>query len=169
MRAVTWHGPRDVRVTDVPDPRIEDSTDATVEVTSTAICGSDLHLYEVLSMFMDPGDVLVKRVGIDRLSVLRKAIRAVRRGGTLSITGVYGGQIDPMPMMDMFDKGVQVRMGQGHVKRWVGDIMPLLLEGSDPLGTETFATHHLPLEEAPGAYAMFQEKRDGALKVVLQP
>ncbi len=60
-------------------------------------------------------------------------------------------------------------MGQANVKSWVGEIMPLLTDESDPLGTESFATHRLPLEDAPGAYEMFQKKQDGAIKVVLQP
>src|SRR3954469_15655847 len=58
MRAVTWHGKRDVRVDTVPDPRIQDPTDIVVKVTSTGICGSDLHLYEVLGPFLDAGDIL---------------------------------------------------------------------------------------------------------------
>ncbi len=58
MRALTWQGRNDVQVTDVPDPRIEQPTDAVVRVTSTAICGSDLHLYGPLTPFMTPGDVL---------------------------------------------------------------------------------------------------------------
>ncbi|HYY44128.1 MAG TPA: alcohol dehydrogenase catalytic domain-containing protein, partial [Actinomycetota bacterium] len=58
MKAVTWQGKRDVRVEDVPDPRIEEPTDAIVRITSSAICGSDLHLYEVLTMYMQPGDIL---------------------------------------------------------------------------------------------------------------
>ena len=58
MRALTWHGIEDVRVTDVPDPVIADTTDAIVRVTSTAICGSDLHLYRVLAPYLQPGDVL---------------------------------------------------------------------------------------------------------------
>ena len=58
MKAVTWHGKRDVRVDTVPDPTIEEPTDAIIEITSTNICGSDLHLYEVLGAFMNPGDIL---------------------------------------------------------------------------------------------------------------
>ena len=58
MKAVTWHGKRDVRVDTVPDPKVEESTDAIIEVTSTNICGSDLHLYEVLGAFMTAGDIL---------------------------------------------------------------------------------------------------------------
>jgi threonine dehydrogenase-like Zn-dependent dehydrogenase len=112
---------------------------------------------------------LSMKAGIDRLSALRTAIDAVRRGGTLSISGVYGGAVDPLPMLDLFDKGVQLRMGQAHVKRWVPEILPLLEKDEDVLGLDDFATHHLPLEQAPDAYAMFQAKRDGAVKVVLQP
>ena len=58
MRALTWHGKRDVRVETVPDPKILEPTDAVVRITSTGICGSDLHLYEVLAMYLEEGDVL---------------------------------------------------------------------------------------------------------------
>lgn len=85
-------------------------------------------------------------MGVDRLAALDAAIETVRRGGTISMIGVYGDQTDPMPMMKMFDKGVQIRMGQTHVKRWVPEIMPLLLDDNDPLGAEDLATHHLPLD-----------------------
>ena len=112
---------------------------------------------------------LSKKVGIDRLAALRTAIDAVRRGGTLSVTGVYGGAVDPLPMLDLFDKGVQIRMGQAHVKRWVPEILPVLDLDGDVLGLDDFVTHTLPLDEAPDAYAMFQAKQDGAIKVVLQP
>jgi threonine dehydrogenase-like Zn-dependent dehydrogenase len=82
--------------------------------------------------------------------------------------GVYGGAADPLPMMELFDKGVQLRMGQAHVKRWVDLILPLLVD-DDPLGTQDLATHHLPLEQAPHGYEIFQKKQDGAIKVLLQP
>jgi threonine dehydrogenase-like Zn-dependent dehydrogenase len=111
---------------------------------------------------------VIEKAGLDRLSALNAAIKSVRRGGTLSIIGVYGGAIDPLPMMDLFDRQIQIRMGQANVKRWVDEIMPLLMDG-DPLGTEDFATHRLPLEDATRAYEMFQRKEDGAVKVVLQP
>ena len=394
MRALTWHGKRDVRVDEVPDPRIEQPTDAVVKVTSTAICGSDLHLYEVLGPFLKPGDILghepmgiVEEVGsevthikpgdrvvipfniscgscwmcsrglfaqcettqnretgkgaslfgytslygsvpggqaeylrvpqaqfgpikvpdegpdeqflflsdilptawqavkfaelpedgtlavlglgpvgqftarigrylgasrviavdsvperlemarrhgietidgtdeddvalrlidmtegrgpdgivdavgmeahdspvgkaahavvgalpdvlarpmadkmaLDRMGALRTAIKAVRRGGTVSVSGVYGGEVDPMPMMEMFDRGITMRMGQCHVKRWVDDIMPAVLDGSDPLGTLDMTTHHMPLDQAPEGYDTFQKKLDDCIKVVLKP
>jgi threonine dehydrogenase-like Zn-dependent dehydrogenase len=112
---------------------------------------------------------MIQKAGIDRLSALYACFESVRRGGTVSISGVYGGAIDPMPMMQLFDKGIQLRMGQAHVRRWIDEIMPLVSDEDDPLGTETFATHHLPLSEAPQAYETFQKKEDGMFKVVFQP
>jgi len=106
--------------------------------------------------------------GVDRLGALYSAIDIVRRGGTISLSGVYGGAADPMPMLTLFDKQIQLRMGQCNVKRWVDEIMPLLSD-DDPLGVDDFATHRLPLEEAPEAYRAFQEKRDGYIKVQLKP
>jgi threonine dehydrogenase-like Zn-dependent dehydrogenase len=393
MRAVTWHGKRDVRVDTVPDPRIEERTDAIIEITSTNICGSDLHLYEVLGAFMNPGDILghepmgivrevgaavtnlavgdrvvipfqiscgscymcdqqlftqcettqvrdqgmgaalfgyselygevpggqaellrvpqaqfthikvpdgppdsrfvylsdvlptswqavayadipdggsvtvlglgpigdmaariaahlgydvtavdlvperlaraetrgirtvnladhhddlgdvirdltdgrgtdsvidavgmeahgspvakiaqqvtgllpdalakpmMQKAGVDRLAAIYAAIDVVRRGGTISLSGVYGGMADPMPMLTLFDKQIQLRMGQANVKKWVEDIMPLLTD-DDPLGVDAFATHTMPLEQAPHGYEIFQKKQDGAVKIILKP
>ncbi len=111
---------------------------------------------------------VIEKGGVDRLSVLHAAIDVVRRGGTISLSGVYGGMVDPMPMMDLFDKQIQLRMGQANVKRWIDEIMPLLSE-DDPLDVEGLATHKLPLSEAPHAYEIFQKKQDGAIKILLQP
>jgi threonine dehydrogenase-like Zn-dependent dehydrogenase len=110
----------------------------------------------------------MQKAGIDRLNALYLAIDIVRRGGTISLSGVYGGMADPLPMLTIFDKQIQLRMGQANVKRWVPDILPLLTDG-DPLGTDSFATHHLTLDEAPQAYEMFQRKEDGAVKILLNP
>jgi threonine dehydrogenase-like Zn-dependent dehydrogenase len=112
---------------------------------------------------------VMEEAGVDRLAALMQSIHTVRRGGTISIIGVYGGQADPLPMLTLFDKQVQVRMGQANVKRWVDDIMPLVIDDADPLGVEGFATHRLPLEEGPHGYEIFQKKDDGAIKVLLQP
>ncbi len=112
---------------------------------------------------------VIEQAGVDRLSVFYAAINTVRRGGTISLSGVYGGQADPLPMLTLFDKQIQLRMGQANVKHWVDDIMPLLTGDGDPLGVEGFATHVLPLEEAPHGYEIFQKKQDGAIKVLLQP
>jgi threonine dehydrogenase-like Zn-dependent dehydrogenase len=107
--------------------------------------------------------------GIDRLSALHSAFELVRRGGTVSVSGVYGGAASPMNLMQIFDKQIQIRGGQANVKRWIGDIMPLLTGEGDPLGTESFATHHVPLDDAPEAYKNFQAKEDGTFKVVFKP
>lgn len=112
---------------------------------------------------------MIERAGVDRLSVLHHAVDTVRRGGTISLSGVYGGALDPMPMMDLFDKQIQLRMGQANVKRWIDDVMPLVAGDDDPLDVEGLATHHVPLAEAPHMYEVFQKKQDGAIKIVLQP
>ena len=346
MKAVTWQAPRKISVEEVPDPTIQEPTDAVVRITTTGLCGSDLHLYEPLAPFMSAGDVIghepmgiVEEVGPgvrdlavgdrvvvpfniscgscwtcsrglhsqcettqnrdtgtgaslfgysslygavpggqaellrvpfadflpmkvphgpvdDRFVLLSdvlptawqgveyaelpddgvllvmgagpigdmaariamhrghrvlvadrerdrlarvdargaetidlnevddvaeevrsrtggrgadSVIDAVRRGGTVSLLGVYGGAVDPMPMMQMFDKQIQMRMGQANVRRWTDDIMPLLVDDADPLGTEDFVTHHLPLTEAPEAYQRFRDKEDGVVKVVFTP
>jgi threonine dehydrogenase-like Zn-dependent dehydrogenase len=119
-----------------------------------------------------PGPVArsaIETAGIDRLAALHTAFRAVRRGGTVSISGVYGGMADPMPMMEMFDKGLRLRMGQCHVKQWTPELHEVLSQSADVLGVESLATHRVPLSEAADAYAMFQAKQDGCIKVVLQP
>jgi len=111
----------------------------------------------------------IEKIGVDRMAALHTAFASVRRAGTISIIGVYGGQADPFPMMELFDKGVTIRMGQAHVKRWIDDIMPALTGDDDPLGTEDLTTHRLPLDEAPHAYGIFKHKQDGCIKVVLKP
>ncbi len=109
---------------------------------------------------------LAGRASMDRMAALTLAIDMVRRGGTISLVGVYGGMADPMPMLTLFDKQIQLRMGQANVRRWVPDILPLLTS-DDPLGVDDFASHHVPLSEAPEAYRMFQQKE--AEKVVMLP
>ncbi|MBF6331705.1 zinc-dependent alcohol dehydrogenase [Nocardia transvalensis] len=146
-------------------------TDAVIDAVGMEAHGSPLASIAQMSASLLPDAVarkLIDTAGIDRLAALHSAIDIVRRGGTISLSGVYGGMVDPMPMRMLFDKQIQLRMGQANVKRWVDDIMPLLGD-DDPLGVETFATHRLPLEAAPRAYEMFQHKSDGAVKVVLDP
>ena len=112
---------------------------------------------------------MMDKMGVDRLGALRTALKAVRRGGTVSVSGVYGGEADPLPMMEMFDRGITMRMGQCHVKRWIDEIMPVVEDDADPLGTLDMTTHHLPLEQAPHGYEIFQKKEDSCIKVVLNP
>ena len=108
------------------------------------------------------------KLQLDRATALRECMASLRRGGTLSISGVYTGPIQAFQLGDLFDMQIQVRMGQANVRRWVDEIMPSLTD-EDPLGTEDLKTHEMPLEEAPRAYDMFQKKQDGAIKCVLKP
>jgi threonine dehydrogenase-like Zn-dependent dehydrogenase len=125
--------------------------------------------HQMVSLLPDVvAEKVMKTGGVDRLNALYLAIDIVRRGGTISIIGVYGGTADPLPLMTMFDKQIQLRMGQANVKKWVDDIMPLLMDG-DPLGAEGFHTHRVPLSDAPEAYEIFQKKQDGAIKILLSP
>jgi threonine dehydrogenase-like Zn-dependent dehydrogenase len=147
-------------------------TDAAVDAVGMEAHGSPVaKLAQTLTgMLPDKAaQKLIEKAGIDRLTVLLNCIDAVRRGGTVAITGVYGGQADPLPMMTMFDKQIQLRMGQANVKRWIDDIMPYLTGDDDPLGVEDLATHILPLDQAPHGYEIFQKKQDGAIKVLLRP
>jgi len=112
---------------------------------------------------------LMEHAGLDRLAALHSSIDLVRRGGTVSLSGVYGGEASPMPLLTMFDKQIQLRMGQANVRAWVDDLLPLVEDPADPLGVDDLVTHRLPLDDAPGAYEMFQDKTDGCIKVVLDP
>ena len=156
-------------VVDMPGGR---GADSVIEAVGMEAHGSPFQSAAIKAAGKLP-DPLARRatetLGVDRMAALRTAFGSVRRAGTISIIGVYGGQADPMPMMDLFDKGVTMRMGQAHVKRWAGDILPLLTGDSDPLGVDDLVTHRLPLEEAPHAYEMFKKKEDGCIKVVLKP
>ncbi len=114
------------------------------------------------------GTVMTK-AGVDRLAALYLAIECVRRGGTVSVSGVYGGAADPMPMLQLFDKQIQLRMGQANVRRWSDDILAVLNQDDDVLGVEQFATHRLPLQDAPEAYATFRDKKDGMVKTLFTP
>ncbi|CCG02095.1 zinc-dependent alcohol dehydrogenase [Blastococcus saxobsidens] len=156
------------RVRDLTDGR---GPDAVIDAVGMEAHGSPVAWAVQKASAVVP-DMIMEKVmtvaGIDRLAALNTAIEAVRRGGTISLVGVYGGATDPLPLMRMFDKQIQLRMGQANVWRWVPDILPLLIDG-DPLGVDEFATHRVPLEQAPEAYANFRQKKDGTVKVLLQP
>ena len=146
-------------------------TDAVIDAVGMEAHGSPVAkaAQQVTALLPDAlAQPLLQTAGIDRLAALYSAIDVVRRGGTISLIGVYGGMADPMPMLTLFDKQVQLRMGQANVKKWVDDIMPLLTD-DDPLGVDRFASHVIPLDEAPDAYQKFQRKQDGYVKVMLKP
>lgn len=156
-------------VRDLTDGR---GADAVVDAVGMEAHGSPIveGMTKLLSRM--PGAVnrpVMQAAGVDRMAALHTAFDAVRRGGTVSIAGVYGGALDPFPMMQLFDKQVSIRMGQANVRAWTDDLMPFLENDEDPLGVDSFATHHLPLSEAPEAYKSFQEKSDGMVKVVFKP
>jgi threonine dehydrogenase-like Zn-dependent dehydrogenase len=145
--------------------------DAVIDAVGMEAHGSPLATMAQKATAVVPDAIMEKVmqvVGVDRLAALNTAIEAVRRGGTISLSGVYGGATDPLPLMRMFDKQIQLRMGQANVWRWVPDILPLLTD-EDPLGVDGFATHHVPLTDAPQAYMNFREKKEGTVKVLLKP
>jgi threonine dehydrogenase-like Zn-dependent dehydrogenase len=145
--------------------------DAVIDAVGTEAHGSPAAglIQNAAGLMPDPvAQKMIEKAGIDRLDALLSAIDAVRRGGVISIVGVYSGKADPIPLDTLFDKQIKVRMGQANVKRWIDDILPLLND-DDPLGVETFATHHISLDEVPEAYEMFQKKQDGAVKIVINP
>jgi threonine dehydrogenase-like Zn-dependent dehydrogenase len=107
------------------------------------------------------------RVQIDRVHVLRQAIQACRKGGTLSIPGVYGGFIDKVNFGAAFAKGLQLRMGQTHVHKYLPELLALINEGK--IKPEEIITHRLTLEDAPEAYEIFAQKEDECIKVVMKP
>ncbi|MGH3623610.1 MAG: zinc-dependent alcohol dehydrogenase [Sciscionella sp.] len=147
-------------------------TDAVIDAVGMEAHGSPVGKLAQQMATLLPDELaasLMSKAGVDRLDALYLAIELVRRGGTISLIGVYGGQTDPLPMLTLFDKQVQLRMGQANVKRWVDDILPLLVDPSDPLDVEGFATHRLPLGQAPRGYEIFQKKEDNAIKVLLEP
>ncbi|MGY0540945.1 alcohol dehydrogenase catalytic domain-containing protein [Nocardioides sp. YJ-D4] len=157
------------RVRDLTDGR---GADAVIDAVGMEAHGSPIVEGMTKLLAMTPGAVnrpVMQAAGVDRMAALHTAFDAVRRGGTVSIAGVYGGAMDPFPMMQLFDKQVSIRMGQANVRAWTDDLMPFLENGEDPLGVDSFATHHLPLSEAPEAYKSFQEKSDGMVKVVFKP
>ncbi|MFE7543743.1 zinc-dependent alcohol dehydrogenase [Streptomyces platensis] len=146
-------------------------TDAVIEAVGMEAHGAPLAraAQNLAGLLPDAvGEKLMGRAGVDSMTAFNTAVDVVRRGGTISLIGVYGGSVDPVPMLTLFDKQIQLRMGQANVRRWVDDIMPLLND-ADVLGVDGFATHTLPLEDGPQAYRTFQAKEDGMVKTVLTP
>ncbi len=146
--------------------------DATIDAVGMEAHGAPVGKFAQKAAGLLPDSVaelMIEKAGIDRMSALYHCFDSVRRGGTVSISGVYGGMVDPVPVFQLFDKGIQLRMGQAHVKRWIDDLMPFVTDESDPLGTADLASHKIPIDGAPDAYEMFQKKQDGVTKVVIEP
>lgn len=167
----------DIRAHDDIAAVVREMTDGRGPISVIDAVGMEAHgspigafAHKIAGMLPDPvARKMTETAGIDRLAAIHLAIELVQRGGTISLSGVYGGAASPMPLIQMFDKQINLRMGQANVKRWIDQILPLLTADEDPLGVDDFATHHVPLTRAPHAYEMFQKKQDGAFKILLQP
>lgn len=127
-------------------------------------------LQQATGLLPDPAaQQVMQTASMDRNIVLTAATDAVRRGGTISISGVYAGAATPMPMVKLFDKQIQIRQGQCNVRAWTDQLLPLTEDSKDPIGLDDLVTHTKPLSEGPEMYSTFQKKQDGCIKVVLQP
>ena len=146
--------------------------DAVVDAVGMEAHGSPVAGFAHQALGLLPDKLAQKAMetgGVDRLAALHTSIDAVRRGGTVSLSGVYGGTASPMPLLTMFDKQLQVRMGQCNVRNWTDVLLPLVEDDADPLGVMDLVTHRSGLEGAPALYEKFQKKEDGCIKVVLNP
>ena len=109
----------------------------------------------------------VAMLATDRASTLRQAINCCRKGGTVSVPGVYGGFIDKVPMGAAFNKGLTLKMGQTHVHKYLPRLLKHIENGDiDP---SFVITHTVPLDDAPEMYRTFRDKKDGCIKVVMKP
>jgi threonine dehydrogenase-like Zn-dependent dehydrogenase len=164
-------------LTDDVVERLRDATDgrgadSVVEAVGLEAHGSPGAAFAQGAVGLLPDGVakkLMETAGIDRLAALYNSFDSVRRGGTVSLSGVYVGEADPLPMKTLFDKQVSIRMGQCNVQRWRSELLPLVEDPADPLGVEDLVTLRVPLEKAPQMYEMFQKKENGCIKVVLKP
>ncbi len=159
------HGVETIDVRDV-----KDAADAIADLTGGALCHAAIDAVGMEASGSLRDAVLhATKVQPDKPSALHRALASVRRGGTLSITGVYGAASPTFPLGDLFDKQITVRMGRANVRRWVDELIPLVTADDDPLGLDDLVTHRIPLEQAPYAYEIFQKRLDGCVKVVLEP
>ena len=164
------------RVDDVPAAVMELTSgrgaDRVVEAVGMEAHGSpvaEIAAKAVISLPKPVATTLMQTIGIDRMAALETCFGSVRRGGTVSMIGVYGGAADPFNMMQLFDRQVTIRMGQANVRRWSDELFELLSQDEDVFGVEALPTHTLPLEQGADAYRTFQKKQDGCIKVVLKP
>jgi threonine dehydrogenase-like Zn-dependent dehydrogenase len=176
-RAGAWEGVETYEYSEDIAEQVKDLTDgrgadAVIDAVGMEAHGSPVaRTVHQMASFMPDGIAakMFKTAGVDRLAAVQASAEMVRRGGTISLIGVYGGEADPLPLMTMFDKQIQLRMGQANVRMWEDAILEQATDDTDPLGLEGFHTHIVPLEDAPRAYDMFQKKEDGAIKVLFRP
>ncbi|WP_375389297.1 alcohol dehydrogenase catalytic domain-containing protein [uncultured Amnibacterium sp.] len=157
--------------------RLKDATDGRGPDGIVDAVGMESHgqgavglVQKAVGLLPDPiAQKAMTTVGVDKLVALHTAFDAVRRGGTVSLSGVYVGTADPTPLMTLFDKQVSIRMGQCNVQRWRDELLPLVEDDADPLGTMDLVTHEVGLDRGPEMYTTFRDKQDGCIKVVLHP
>lgn len=128
--------------------------------------GMEAHVTRSIDSMLDRAKQAVK-LETDRPHVLREMIYVCRPGGILSVAGVYAGLVDKLPMGALMNKGLTLRTGQTHVKRWTRDLLERIEQGQiDP---SFIVTHTVDLEQGPLMYRMFRDKQDGCIKVVIKP
>ncbi|WP_061016315.1 alcohol dehydrogenase catalytic domain-containing protein [Microbacterium sp. CCH5-D1] len=171
------HGIETFDLTDTIVDELRDLTDGRGADSVVDAVGLEAHgnagvefVQKAVGVLPDPAArQLLDKAGVDRLAAVYASIDTVRRGGTVSLSGVYAGDADIMPMKTLFDKQITLRMGQCNVKNWVDELVPLVEDIADPLGVMDLTTHSAPLDDAPELYRTFQKKEDGCIKVVLRP
>ncbi|HEY8590932.1 MAG TPA: zinc-dependent alcohol dehydrogenase [Naasia sp.] len=171
------YGIETLDLTDDVVERIVDSTDGRGADAVVEAVGMEAHGNSAIGMMQQAAGMLpdpiarkaMEKIGVDRMTAIYNSLDAVRRGGTVSLSGVYAGEADILPMKSMFDRQVTLRMGQCNVRRWIDDLVPLVEDPADPLGVLDLTTHRVGLDEAPHMYEIFQKKEDGCIKVVLKP
>lgn len=171
------YGVETMDLTDDVLERLRDATDGRGPHSVVDAVGMEAHgnpvagfVQSAAGLLPDPiARKLVTTAGVDRLAALLLAIEAVQRGGTISLSGVYGGVADPLPMLTLFDKQIAMRMGQCNVQAWQDELLPIVEGGDDQLGVTDLVTHHRPLDDAAEMYQTFKNKDDGCIKVVLHP
>lgn len=171
------YGVETMDLTDDVLERLRDATDGRGPHSVVDAVGMEAHgnpvagfVQSAAGLLPDPiARKLVTTAGVDRLAALLLAIEAVQRGGTISLSGVYGGVADPLPMLTLFDKQIAMRMGQCNVQAWRDELLPIVEGADDQLGVTDLVTHHRPLDDAAEMYQTFKNKADGCIKVVLHP
>ncbi|HEX7048111.1 MAG TPA: zinc-dependent alcohol dehydrogenase [Gammaproteobacteria bacterium] len=159
---------RDACGSETIDANERDAVDAVLEATGGH--GADVCI-DAVGMEPDRGiGAKVKAAAhLERgsIKVLDQAIAAVRRGGRVSVLGVYGTAYDNFPLGQWMDKGIQITAGQAPVHNYIDELMPLVAERK--IVTDDIITHHLPLDEVDKGYEIFNNKKDNCVKVVLRP
>ena len=128
--------------------------------------GAEAHGSNALENVVDQAKTAVK-LSTDRPAALRQAIMTCRKGGTLSVPGVYIGLLDKIPFGALMNKGLTVKAGQTHVQRYLKPLLELI--ATDRIDPSFVITHRVPLEKAPEMYKTFRDKKDSCIKVVLKP